>query len=279
MIAPEVASVAALRDEADLFLVDQFGTLHDGERPYPGAVEALRHLRETGARVVLLSNSGRRGAFAEARLNRMGIGPECYDLSICSGEVAWQSLTRDPPAVLRRHCRVLLLARDNSLDILEGLDVERVADPDAADLVMIAGSETDRKPLAEIEALLTRAVRRDLPAICTNPDRTMIAGGRLCPGAGALADLYLAEGGAVRWFGKPHAEIYEAVFARFPEIPRDRAIAVGDSIEHDIAGAKREGARAVLVRTGILADQDEAALRAEAARHAAMPDFLLPRFA
>ena len=32
----------------DLSLVDQFGVLHDGARPYPGAVEALAGLREAG---------------------------------------------------------------------------------------------------------------------------------------------------------------------------------------------------------------------------------------
>jgi ribonucleotide monophosphatase NagD (HAD superfamily) len=107
----------------------------------------------------------------------------------------------------------------------------------------------------------------------------MISAGRLFPGAGALADAYADAGGAVRWFGKPCADVYAAVFARFPAIGRARTMAVGDSIEHDIAGAKRAGARGALVRTGILAGCDEAALAAEAARHGATPDFLLPRFA
>ena len=39
--------------------IDQYGVLHDGQRPYPGAIEALATLKAREARVVILSNSGR----------------------------------------------------------------------------------------------------------------------------------------------------------------------------------------------------------------------------
>jgi ribonucleotide monophosphatase NagD (HAD superfamily) len=40
-------------------LLDQFGVLHDGLSPYPAIHEAVQYLAETGARIVILSNSSR----------------------------------------------------------------------------------------------------------------------------------------------------------------------------------------------------------------------------
>lgn len=278
MIPKMIPGLAALADEADGFLIDQFGTIHDGEKPCPGAVDALRRLRAAGKKVILLSNSGRRGTHNAGRLAAMGIGADCYDASLSSGEVAWAALRADPPAVLRRHCRVLLFARSPALDILEGFDVEPVEDAKDADLVMLAGSETDRHGYDALWARLAPAARRGLPAICTNPDRVMLVGGALHPGAGALADAYRASGGTVLWFGKPHPHIYAAAFGRLPGISRRRIVGVGDSIEHDIAGAAAQGCRTLLVRTGILADAGEAELDSEMTRFGARPDAMTSRF-
>lgn len=36
------------------------GVLHDGEKPYPGAIEAASQLAERGMRLIIISNSSRR---------------------------------------------------------------------------------------------------------------------------------------------------------------------------------------------------------------------------
>jgi len=41
---------------------DQYGVLHDGRSPYPGARDALAALKSRGVKIVVLSNSGRTGA-------------------------------------------------------------------------------------------------------------------------------------------------------------------------------------------------------------------------
>ena len=40
-------------------LLDQFGVLHDGQKPYPGAIEAVKTLAESGRKVLIISNSSR----------------------------------------------------------------------------------------------------------------------------------------------------------------------------------------------------------------------------
>src|ERR1035437_9651904 len=47
----------------DFVFIDQYGVLHDGQPPYPGAIEALATLKAREARVVILSNSGRSAAY------------------------------------------------------------------------------------------------------------------------------------------------------------------------------------------------------------------------
>lgn len=273
-----IAGLGALADRADAFLIDQFGTIHDGERPYPGAIETLREIRKAGKQVVLLSNSGRRARSNDSRLAAMGFSPDCYDASLCSGEVGWGALHADPLPCLRRHCRVLLLARDPSLDILEGFDVESVETAEAADLIMVAGSQTDRYGYDALWSLIRPGIARGIPLVCTNPDRLMLAGGTLHPGAGTLAETYRDAGGLVRWYGKPHPKLYQAAFALLPGSPRERIFGVGDSIEHDIAGASARGCASVLVRSGIIAGADEAVLEGEMVRWGCRPTAVVGRF-
>lgn len=41
-------------------LLDQFGVLHDGQKPYPGSIEAVKALADSGRKVLIISNSSRR---------------------------------------------------------------------------------------------------------------------------------------------------------------------------------------------------------------------------
>ena len=79
--------LAELADRFDVFVLDQFGVLHDGSTPYPGAVDALRLLKAAGKHILLLSNSGKRSAPNEARLVRLGFEPDSWDHFLSSGEV------------------------------------------------------------------------------------------------------------------------------------------------------------------------------------------------
>ena len=273
-----VTGLSALLDEADAFLVDQFGTLHDGAAVYPGALDALLALRAAGKRVLLLSNSGKRAAANVARLSAIGIAPDCYDGFLSSGEVAWQLLARNPPPPLCGARTCLLLARDGDDGPLEGLGLRPVDRAEDADLVLIAGSEAERRPLSDYQNLLEPAAARGLPCLCTNPDRTMLVAGRMAPGAGRIAELYEALGGSVIRIGKPFPAMYEAAFRLLGNVPRARVFGVGDSVEHDIAGAQEARCRSALVTAGILAGARDRDIAAEITRFGALPDFVLQSF-
>ena len=67
---------------------DQYGVLHDGRNPYPGARDALAALKSRGVKIVVLSNSGRTGAANAERMTTLGFEPELYDFLVTSGDVA-----------------------------------------------------------------------------------------------------------------------------------------------------------------------------------------------
>jgi HAD superfamily hydrolase (TIGR01459 family) len=268
-----------LTGQADAFLLDQFGTLHDGATLYPGAAEAIRRLRQTGARILILSNSGSRSARNAARLAAMGLPPEAYDGFLSSGEIVWTMLAGHRPAALIGARRCLVLSRGNDTAALDGLDLQRVEDAAQADLILLLGSEADRLGLDHYRERLGPAAARGIPCLCGNPDRIMVLpGGGEAPAAGAIAEAYEAMGGTLLWIGKPHAAIYQHAFTLLGDVPRDRIWSVGDSLEHDVAGGAAQGCRTALVLTGIAAQMDDAAIDAEAIRHGAMPDVVLPAF-
>jgi HAD superfamily hydrolase (TIGR01459 family) len=260
------------------FLIDQFGTLHDGSSLYPGAAEALRRLRAAGRTVVLLSNSGKPAAANAERLRRLGIGPELYDWQLSSGEAARRLLLRDAVPVARGRRTCLLLERDGDGTILDGLGLT-AAGPEAAELVVIGGSEGERRPLEWYAALFADPVRRGVPALCINPDRTMLTPHGPAYGAGRIGELYAELGGTVSWIGKPYRDIYDMVLADLGGVPPARIAMIGDSVEHDIAGARAAGCAAWLVRGGIIEGWSDAEIAAEFARRNVTPDGMLDAFA
>ena len=269
--------IDALLPRYDAFLVDQFGTLHDGTTPYDGAAAALRRMRAAGKSVVLLSNSGKPAAVNARRLQRLGIGADLYDLQLTSGEAGMRLLRQEAIAEARGRRRCLLLERDGDGELLGLLGLD-AAEPEDADLVIIAGSEGERRPMAWYADLLAAPARRGVPALCFNPDRTMLTPRGPAFGAGQIAERYAALGGHVTWIGKPHGAIYAMALAELGNPPPARVAGIGDSVEHDIAGARHAGCGAWLVRTGIIAGWDDAAVAAECATRGATPDGMLAGF-
>jgi HAD superfamily hydrolase (TIGR01459 family) len=267
-----LAGLAEL-DQYPVLFVDQFGVLHDGSAPYPGVVATLKALKDAGRRVIVLSNSGRPGSHNAARLARLGISRDLYETIVTSGDAAL-AIVRSSATLLRAgsRCFVVSSAGDAELAGLFGMVAE--TDVACADLVLIAGSQGDRMSEHDYTSQLAPAARRGVPALCINPDREMLVPGGKAFGAGRIAELYEAAGGSVEWIGKPHAAIY-AHAAHIAEVAAETVLCIGDSVEHDIVGARRFGAASVLVRTGIHAGESDFTLSALFQAQDAIPDYLL----
>ncbi|WP_254020424.1 TIGR01459 family HAD-type hydrolase [Mesorhizobium escarrei] len=253
--------IGALVERYQVFLLDQFGVLHDGTNPYPGAVEALSALKRAGKTIVLVSNSGRRARPNEARLLKLGFEPGSWDQFVSSGEIAWQSFHEMAiSGKLRPSTKCLLISREGDRSAIEGLPFALTRDGDDAELVLIAASEGDRYDIEHYRRLFAPAAMRKVPCFCTNPDKIMLTpvGPRF--GAGQLADLYESLGGSVTRIGKPYTPIFDAALALAGNPDRSTVVCVGDSVEHDVAGGIGAGVATALVLSGILADTPDLAM-------------------
>ena len=274
---PQLAGVRDFADRFDIFILDQFGVLHDGVAPYPGAVETLLRLKAAGKRILLLSNSGRRSGPNEVRLVRFGFRPGSWDHFLSSGELAWRSLQRSLRNSAGLHC--LLISREGDRSAVEGLPLTLVDNSADAGIVLLTASEGDRYDLDYYRRLLGAAAARGVECICTNPDKIMLTASGPRFGAGRIADLYAEMGGPVTRLGKPFPEIYVAALAMLDNPDPDGVVCIGDSIEHDIVGGRRAGLASALVATGILENASSAERARLFAEHGASPDFLLRTFA
>jgi HAD superfamily hydrolase (TIGR01459 family) len=240
----------------DGFILDLWGVLHDGARPYPGVPEALTQLKNAGKRLCILSNAPRRAPLVAQRMGEIGIAPELYDHVHSSGEEAWRHLCRRDDAfyaALGWRCYHMGPARDDNM--LEETGLSRVATIAEADFILNTGPAEWDETVEQYEPVLRQALARRLPMICANPDLVVIHEGRRSICAGIVAERYEAIGGSVRWHGKPFPSVYETCFRLLGLADRSRIVAVGDSLRTDIAGARQAGIASVLVIGGIHADE------------------------
>jgi HAD superfamily hydrolase (TIGR01459 family) len=269
--------IGPLAERYQVFLLDQFGVLHDGQAPYPGAVKALLALKRAGKTVVLISNSGKRAKPNEDRLLKLGFAAGSWDHFVSSGEVAWRSFNdMAASGKLRPGTKCLLISRDNDRTAIEGLPFVLTEAGEDAELVLISASEGDRHDLDHYRQLLAAAAARKVPCFCTNPDRIMLTAAGPRFGAGEIADLYESLGGSVTRIGKPYRAIFAAALALAGEPERGSVVCVGDSVEHDIAGGKGVGVATALVLGGILADTPD--LAAVFDEQQAWPDYITASF-
>lgn len=273
-------TLAEVAGAFDAIVLDQWGVLHDGTAPYPGVAACLARIAAAGVPLAVLSNSGKRAAPNAARIAAMGLGHVGFRVVMTSGEALWQDMAAG--RVTARALHPIEGAPGDAADWAAGLDVTLTDDPAGADAILLMGlpdgGDTDR-PLAALAV----ARQRGVPVLCTNPDRAAPrANGTTVTSPGALAHAHADAGGRVRFYGKPHLPVFRAVEAALGLRP-DRLLMVGDSLEHDIAGAQAAGWRTAFVMGGLHAaafappaSPDAVLARLAAATSAPLPDFTLP---
>merc|ERR1719330_120525 len=135
-------------------------------------------------------------------------------------------------------------------------DYRFVSSVDDADFIVLSGVETvfgsdlffDFEVSGDSSALdpyLKAAAERNLPMIVSNPDNFVVRpDGSRAHLTGLLATRYAELGGTPWYFGKPYPSSFAAARAALPE---GRLAHVGDSLEHDIAGANAAGVDSIWV--------------------------------
>ena len=257
-----LAHLKDIVDSYDIYLVDQWGVLHNGVQPFLPALEALAQLKKIGKTVIILSNSSQPRKFTADFLQKLRFTDQHYDFIITSGSDFQDNILHPRDGFyqnLGKNCYVLSWQQDLMMAngkmqhaTLPDLPLNLVGKLDDADFILCAGINRDKK-LEDYTPLLEQAKSLSLPMVCINPDKYSVnveGEMELCPGT--IADSYERDyHGSVRWHGKPYPSIYQAA-AHFAGRAIDhRFLAIGDSLDHDIKGIKDAGGDGLFLTSGI----------------------------
>ncbi|XP_034685619.1 uncharacterized protein LOC117914391 isoform X2 [Vitis riparia] len=245
------------------WFLDQFGVLHDGKQPYPGAISTLEKLATSGAKMVIISNSSRRSSITIEKMKSLGFDPSLFVGAITSGELTHQYLLRRDDAwfaKLGRSC-IHMTWSDRGAISLEGLGLQVVDKVEEAEFILAHGTEALGLPsgavlpmkLEDLEKILGRCAAKNIPMVVANPDFVTVEARALC----VMPDA-------------------------------SDCIAVGDSLHHDIKGANVAGIQSAFITGGIHANElglgsfgevaDSSSVQALASKYDAHPSYVLPAF-
>lgn len=281
--------LSEIMDSFDVFLLDMWGVLHDGSKPYEGVLETLQHIKRSypEKRLIILSNSSKRLQDSIQALRKLGFDPNHFDRIITSGELSHTILqSRSFPATQngrQTHPSESTEPSTTSAVVLGSGDGDEaycascqctVTAVEEASLVLARGTFTihsgstvdQRRDKAEydraLRETLQRAAQRRLPMLVANPDKVRPDADRP-PMPGALGDMYEAflaqsdeEGGQphelVRRIGKPFPDVYAEALGTTGDVDLSRVIMVGDALETDVAGGSAAGIATLwILLTGI----------------------------
>ena len=122
-------------------------------------------------------------------------------------------------------------------------------------LIVFVTTRNGLMNLSDYAVIFREQAQRITPFLCVNPDQKKFVNDVVNSNDGAVAELYEQMAGPVACIGKPYPLIiYECAIQRFPNIPKDRILCIGDSPNHDIKGGRLSGMDTALVRAGIFAD-------------------------
>jgi HAD superfamily hydrolase (TIGR01459 family) len=251
--------VEKLRDVVDgveVVLSDIWGVVHNGLESFPEACAALHTYRQQGGVVILITNAPRPADSVQRQLRKLGVADETYDAIVSSGDLT-RHFVADHPGK-----KLYWVGPERDSSIHRGLDPV-MSELEAADYIICTGLFDDETESAEdYRPMLTKALARQAPLICANPDIVVERGDRLIYCAGAIAELYRELGGEVVFYGKPHRPIYERAMALAAERrghPAElrQVLAIGDSVRTDLAGAHGFGIDCLFVTRGIHSEDFE----------------------
>ena len=253
---PLIDGLGAVSGRYDAILCDIWGVLHNGRDAFRPASEALAAFRRSGGTVVLITNAPRPNPIIRDQALAFGVAPDAFDEVVTSGDVSIGMIASRGGAPLYHIGPSRDLALIAAVEARGGV-APAVVGPEAATYLLCTGLFDDSRETPEDYAGRFAAyAARKLPMICANPDLVVHRGHKLVYCAGALAELYEALGGETIYAGKPHRPIYAAALERIaalrgaPVAPA-RALAIGDALRTDLAGAAAAGLDSLFVADGI----------------------------
>ena len=228
-------------------LLDIDGVLAFSWEALPGAVDALRRLREGGVPFRMITNTTTKTR-ADLAATLRDAGFDVGDEEIVTAVVATAAYLREA----HPGAKVFVLSDGNATEDLAGIELAAVED---ADVVVIGGAYDDFT-----YETMNKIFRRLMDgASLVGMHRNLFwktSEGWELDGGAYIAGLEEAANTKAIICGKPEKAYFDAALAMLG-VHADRAAMVGDDIVNDILGAQASGLTGILVRTGKYREGDE----------------------
>ncbi|PSP31389.1 HAD family hydrolase [Halobacteriales archaeon QH_10_67_22] len=230
-------------------IVDLDGTVYRSGDPIPGAVDAIRRMRDRGIGVLFCSNNPTKTpAEYVDRLGAMGIEVTERDVLPAS-------------TVLREYLRAThageptyLVGAPSLADYLRAAGQHVVDHPADASVFVASWDDTfDYETMARVLA----GVDEETTFLGSDPDRTIPTADGFTPGSGAIIAAVAGTIGRDpdRVLGKPSEEAASAALDRLGVAPAE-CLVVGDRLDTDLAMGVAQGMQTALVLTGVAGPAD-----------------------
>lgn len=231
----------------DGLVLDLDGAVHRGPRPIPGVAEAISRAQAAGIGVACATNNASKSAETIAHhLQDMGM-PLTAEVILTSVD----ALVTHLRAELNEGSSVYVVGAASLRDRLRA-EGWHPADPFTPADAVVQGFSPNIT--WNDLAAACWAIQHGAQWIATNLDATIPLDWGQGPGNGSMT-LPIAEATGQRPLacGKPHGAIYRAAISR---IGAHTPLFVGDRLDTDVQGAKKEGIHAMVVLTGVATPLD-----------------------
>jgi HAD superfamily hydrolase (TIGR01450 family) len=235
------------------WILDLDGVVWLGDEPIPGSFDAIRSLRDSGERVLFLTNNSSQtvGSYVK-KMALLGLNASPEEL--CTSAQAAAELVE--PGEL-----ALVCGGDGIVEALETKGVRCVREVEPGVTAVVAGFHKDFD-FAHLNAAF-QAVHAGARLIGTNDDPTYPTPTGPIPGGGAIvAAIAYAAGVAAEFAGKPNQPAAAVVFRRLglglnpSATERASLLMVGDRPSTDGGMARTLGGRFGLVLSGVTSLKD-----------------------
>lgn len=236
-------------NEYDIILFDLWGVIVEGDKTYPGVIEAINEII-TKKKVYFVSNAPRPAFRINTILSKWGLEGITERMVLTAGDVARKIIVDSMSYFTDKKPVIFHLGADRNNDLLANFNHSLTSNINEAAVFLLSLYRDDYENIREFDNLLKEAADLNKLTICSNPDTTIPKNGitRYC--AGYFAEIFEKFGGQVVYTGKPKKVIYNNLFEKEPKVKKDRVLMVGDTFETDILGAQNSNIHSALVLTG-----------------------------
>ncbi len=242
-----ISSLEELANKYDAFFFDQWGVVHDGKKIFHEAELVFKYLQDLNKKIFIISNSGKRGVDNINRMAQLGADYILKSTLITSGDICYDCLINKKLPIPNFGNKYFVIASEYPL--LANTHFRKVSEIENCDFLLLS-STSGFFNFAIIESLYQKAIKLQIPLICSNPDILGISGDNVHPSTGDLAVKYKKMGGSTFIIGKPSSEIFQHAY-ELSQCDKTKILMVGDSLYNDIAGANSFKIDSLLITSGI----------------------------